>query len=107
MQSIRSRGGSRPVWLMQTLPAQAAPADYLRAIADAAAGGGRWVLALSDELRHGLRTNQADAMATWRQIGDLPEIPAGARRVVGLSAPGRVPGSCRTAPGQRAGTRQA
>ena len=70
VRSLRAWGESRPVWLMQTLPAHAAPADYLRAIADAAAGGGRWVLTPSDELRHGLRTKQADAMATWRQIGD-------------------------------------
>jgi hypothetical protein len=68
VQSIRSQGGSRPVWLMHALPAQATPADYLRAIADAAAGGGRWVLAPDDDLRHGLRTNQAGAMTTWRQI---------------------------------------
>jgi len=53
---------------MEALPAGAAPVDYLRAIADAAAGGGRWALALGDELRHGLRTNQGEAVTTWRRI---------------------------------------
>lgn len=68
VRSIHSWGGLRPVWLMETLPAQAAPVDYLRAIADAAVGGGRWALALNDDLRHGLRTKQPEAMTTWRQI---------------------------------------
>jgi hypothetical protein len=68
VRSVHSSGGDRPVWLMETLPADAAPVDYLRAIADAAAGGGRWAIALSDELRHGLRAKQADAIAIWRQM---------------------------------------
>lgn len=68
VRSIRSRSGLHPVWLGEILSANAAPIDYLRAIADAAAGGGRWVVALSDELRHGLRQRQTEAAATWRRI---------------------------------------
>ena len=48
--------------------ANAAPDDYLRAIADAAAGGSRWILALSDNLQNGLRRQQAEALGTWRRI---------------------------------------
>lgn len=68
VQSVRAAKGPRPVWLMHTLPPQAVPADYVRAVSDAAATGGRWVLALNDELRHGLRTTQAAAIESWRQI---------------------------------------
>lgn len=74
LQSVRSRVSSRPIWLMQTLPAQAAPADYLRAIADAAAGGGRWALALGDELRHGLRMKDGEAVAAWRRVAAFLEF---------------------------------
>jgi hypothetical protein len=68
VRSIRSWGGPRPVWLGEQIVANAAPVDYLRAIADAAAGGGRWVIALSDGLRHGLNRKQPEAMATWHKI---------------------------------------
>ena len=67
-RSICSWSGIRPVWLGEHLATNAAPADYLRAIADAAVGGGRWVVALSDELHHGLRQKQPEATAAWRRI---------------------------------------
>jgi hypothetical protein len=68
VRSIRSWGRSRPVWLGEQIGPSAAPDDYLRAIADAAIGGGRWVLALSDQMRHSLRQRQPEAMATWGRI---------------------------------------
>jgi hypothetical protein len=71
VQSAGATRGSGPIWLMQALPAQAAPHEYLRAIADAAAAGGRWVVALGDDLRHGLRSKQADAAGTWRQVSEF------------------------------------
>ena len=66
--SLHSWCGSRPVWLGEQLAANAAADDYLRAIADAAAGGSRWILSLNDDLRNGLRHQQADALGTWRRI---------------------------------------
>jgi hypothetical protein len=66
--SLHSWCGSRPVWLGEQLAANAAPEDYLRAIADAAAGGSRWILALSDDLQNGLCHQQAEALGTWRRI---------------------------------------
>jgi hypothetical protein len=67
-RSIRSSAGARPIWFLNNLPDDAAPVDYLRAVADAAAGGARWVVSAGDQLRHGLRTNDAEAKATWREI---------------------------------------
>lgn len=66
--SLHSWCGSRPVWLGEQLAANAVAEDYLRAIADAAAGGSRWILALSDDIRNGLRHQQAEALRTWRRI---------------------------------------
>jgi hypothetical protein len=66
--SLRSWGASRRIWFGERLAANAVADDYLRAIADAATGGGQWIVALSDELRHGLRLKQAEAMTTWRRM---------------------------------------
>lgn len=68
VRSLRSTAAPHPLWLMETLAADATAVDYLRAIADAAAGGGRWALALNDQLRHGLRMKEPEAIATWREI---------------------------------------
>jgi hypothetical protein len=42
--------------------------DYTRAIADAAAAGGRWVVALDDALVSGLAAGTPPARLLWRQI---------------------------------------
>jgi hypothetical protein len=68
VRALRSWGGPRPVWLAERIAANAAPVDYLRAIADAAAGGGRWVIALSDALRQDLKHGEPKAVATWHGI---------------------------------------
>ncbi len=68
VRSISSWGSSRPIWLGEGISPSAVPEDYFRAIADAAAAGGHWVLALSDDLRQGLRLKRADATATWHRI---------------------------------------
>jgi hypothetical protein len=68
VRSISSRGGPRPIWLGEQMAGNAAPTDYLRAVADAAAAGGLWVVALSDELRHDLRRKQPEARETWHRI---------------------------------------
>ncbi len=69
VQSARAVTGSRPIWLMASPSPQAlTTADYQRAAAEAVATGSRWVLALDDTLRHGLRTKQPDARAAWEAI---------------------------------------
>jgi hypothetical protein len=68
VRSLLSWGGSRPIWLGEQIAADAAPEEYLRTIADAAVGGGRWVLALSDEMRRGVCQQQSDAITTWQRI---------------------------------------
>ena len=68
VQSVLSWCGPRPVWLGEQVAPNAPAGDYERAIADAAAGGGRWILAPSDELRHGLLLKRPEAIMTWRRI---------------------------------------
>jgi hypothetical protein len=45
--------------------------DYTRAIADAAAAGGRWVVALDDALVSGLAAGTPPARLLWRQIAAI------------------------------------
>jgi hypothetical protein len=40
----------------------------MRAVADSAAAGGRWIIALDDVLRAQLRTRDASALQTWRSL---------------------------------------
>jgi hypothetical protein len=57
----------RPVWLGYSLDDPRLD-SYLRAIADAAAAGGQWVLAPDDTLRLGLLRKDSDALGSWRRI---------------------------------------
>ena len=61
--------GQRPrsVWISSRLESPRT-VDYQRAIADAAAGGGRWILSLDDPLRTNLRARDATALETWNRI---------------------------------------
>ncbi len=68
IRSIVSWCGRRSVWLGEGVVANATAGDYERAVADAAAGGGQWILAPGDELRHGLLLKQPEALTTWRRI---------------------------------------
>jgi hypothetical protein len=67
IRSLRAGGSGRPPWLGYGLE-NPAEADYARAIADAAAAGGRWVVSLDDELQAGLWQEQAEALAIWSRI---------------------------------------
>jgi hypothetical protein len=67
---VRSFGlGSslRPVWISSQLE-KASAVDYQRAVADAAAGGGHWIVSLDDGLRAKLRARDASALEEWRRI---------------------------------------
>ncbi|HTS63946.1 MAG TPA: hypothetical protein VMH28_18110 [Candidatus Acidoferrales bacterium] len=60
----------RPVWVRYRIEGERA-ADYERAIADAAAAGGRWIVDLDDGLRMKLRRGDESALVTWRRIGEI------------------------------------
>ena len=75
-------GTSRPVWIASR-PGDERKANYARAVADAAAAGGRWIVTLDDDLRIDLRRGEAGAIAAWRDIGEclhFAEEHAGWRR---------------------------
>ncbi|HYW41687.1 MAG TPA: hypothetical protein VE959_02445 [Bryobacteraceae bacterium] len=68
VRSFRLGPAWRPVWISYQ-PEGGTPADYARSVADAAVAGGRWIVALDDGLRAGLRRNDAAALAAWHGIG--------------------------------------
>jgi len=59
----------RPVWISHR-PRDGGPGSYARSIADAAAAGARWIVALDDDLRARLLRRESEALATWRGIAD-------------------------------------
>ena len=59
----------RPVWISHR-PRTGTPGAYARSIADAAAAGARWILALDDDLRAKLLRREPEALAVWRGIAD-------------------------------------
>jgi hypothetical protein len=84
---IRGAPSSEPwiesnVWLVHSLSVTARPnrvwissqienasgVDYARAVADAAAAGGQWIVSLDDALRAKLRAGDASALQTWRRL---------------------------------------
>jgi hypothetical protein len=68
VRSFRRSTTGRPVWITQRARTDS-PGEYLKSIADAAAAGGRWVVALDDDLRSRLFRRDAGALAVWRSIG--------------------------------------
>jgi len=58
---------SRPVWISSQLE-NASAADYARAVADAAAAGGHWIVSMDDTLRAKLRARDASALEAWRRL---------------------------------------
>jgi hypothetical protein len=57
----------RPVWVSHT-PSGDSPQVYLRSVADAAAAGGRWIVALDEKLRAGLWRKEESAHSIWRDV---------------------------------------
>ncbi len=57
----------RPLWISSQLE-HASAVDYARAVADAAAAGGRWIVSLDDPLRAKLRAGNPSALETWRRL---------------------------------------
>jgi hypothetical protein len=58
---------SRPVWISSQLE-NPSVIDYARAVADAAAAGGRWIISLDDALRAKLRARDASALEAWHSL---------------------------------------
>jgi len=58
---------SRPVWISNQLE-NASAIDYARAVADAAAAGGHWIISLDDAFRAKLRARDASALEPWRRL---------------------------------------
>ena len=69
VRSLSRAPRSRPVWVSSKLEGVSL-VDYLRAVADASAGGGRWIISLDDALRAKLRARDASALDLWRQISN-------------------------------------
>jgi hypothetical protein len=67
VRSFAVASPSRPVWISSQLE-NASDVDYERAVADAAAAGGRWIVSLDDTLRAKLRARDASALEAWRRL---------------------------------------
>jgi hypothetical protein len=67
VRSLRLGIAWQPVWVSHQ-PNPGSEGDYLRSVADAAMAGGRWMVALDDDLRAKLFHKDAAALATWRSI---------------------------------------
>jgi len=68
VRSFRFGADWRPIWVDQE-PNPASEGDYIRCVADAAVAGGRWIVALDDDLRVNLFHRNADALGAWRRMG--------------------------------------
>ena len=68
VRSFRLEAAWRPIWIDQR-PNPTSEGDYVRCVADAALAGGRWIVALDDELRASLLRKDPHALAAWRTIG--------------------------------------
>lgn len=58
---------SHPIWTSSQLE-NPTSTDYARAVADAAAAGGRWIISLDDALRTKLLAGDPSALETWHRI---------------------------------------
>ena len=72
LRMARALAPQKSAWVVAQPPKDEPPGraeDYLLAVADAAAHGGRWVIDLDDKLRAGLAAGAPEAVKTWRRIG--------------------------------------
>jgi hypothetical protein len=67
VRSLSLVSSSRTVWISSQLENPSA-VDYARAVADAAAAGGHWIVSLDDALRTKLRARDASALETWHRV---------------------------------------
>ena len=67
VRSFALASPSPAVWI-SSQPENASAVDYTRAVADASAAGGRWIVSLNDAFRAKLRARDASALETWRRL---------------------------------------
>jgi hypothetical protein len=67
VRSFHAGADRRMVWLDYAPPEGASASEYVRAVADAAIAGGRWIATPDDKLRAGLFRNEPAALETWRR----------------------------------------
>jgi hypothetical protein len=76
VRSFHIASPSRPVWISSQIETPSA-IDYARAVADAAAAGGRWIVTLDDALRAKLRARDASALEAWRRLSSYLKFAEG------------------------------
>jgi hypothetical protein len=76
VRSFHIASSSRPVWISSQLETPSA-LDYARAVADAAAAGGRWIVSLEDALRAKLRARDTSALETWHRVSTYIKFAEG------------------------------
>ena len=66
----RAFAPAKAQWIVADPPraAKLTAEDYLLAVADVEAYGGRWLISLDDQMRAGLATNSAPAAETWKRV---------------------------------------
>src|SRR5579871_1399239 len=89
VRSFALASRSRPVWISSQLE-NATAIDYERAIADAAAAGGRWIVSLDDSLRAKLLAGDASAGETWHRLSSYLKFSEDRARGRDLTAYGNV-----------------
>jgi len=67
VRSFATATSSRLVWISSQLESRSS-LDYERAVADASAAGGRWIISLDDALRAKLRAHDASAFEIWNRL---------------------------------------
>ncbi len=69
VQLHRARRPGDAIWIDSKPEGGIITADaYLRAVADAGANGGRWMVSIDDEFAKRLATRAADAVETWKKM---------------------------------------
>ena len=76
VRSFHLASPSRPVWISSQIESPSA-VDYARAVADAAAAGGRWIVSLDDALRAKLRARDTLALETWQRVSTYMKFAEG------------------------------
>jgi hypothetical protein len=66
-RSFATPSDARPLWISSQIE-NPSPIDYARAVADASAAGGRWIVALDDALRAKMRARDSSALDTWGHL---------------------------------------
>jgi hypothetical protein len=89
VHSLTITAPPRPLWISSQLEHPSA-VDYARAVADAAAAGGRWIVSLDDPLRAKLRIRDPSALEAWRRLSSYLKFAESRSRSRGVAPYGNV-----------------